>query len=86
MMGEILGALYLLCMMFYAGVLLQHTVWEDRNWFGKIFYCLLALFFVVPLAPFAMGYDRAVNSQKVLDRLESLEEQLKATSRITDLQ
>jgi len=80
-MGEIFGALYLLCMTFCAGYLFQYALSEDRNWFEKLVYCLVALLFVVPLAPFFPGHQWAWNNAGRLNRLESLDERLYAISR-----
>ena len=81
MIGEILGALYLLCMMFCAGVLLQHELSRDSEWTIKIIFFLSGLLLVVPLGPFILGAQWADSNAKSLSYLKSLHERLDAISR-----
>ena len=80
MMGEILGALYLLCMMFFTGMLFQAALSSDNHWLLKILIILFGLLFV-PLAPFMLGYGWADSNAKSLSYLKSLHERLDAISR-----
>ena len=79
MMGEILGALYLLCMMFCVGILFKETLSSGNHWFLKILLILFGLL-LVPLGPFILGAQWAEHNSRSLSYLKSLDERLDAIS------
>ena len=81
MMGEILGALYVLCMMFCAGLVFENVLSRDSDWIIKIVFCLSGLLLVVPLGPFILGAQWAEHNSRSLSYLKSLDERLDAISR-----
>jgi hypothetical protein len=80
MMGEILGALYLLCMMFCVGILFKETLSSGNHWFLKILLILFGLL-LVPLGPFILGFGWADSNASKLSYLKSLDERLDAISK-----
>ena len=79
-MGEILGALYLLCMMFCVGILFKETLSSGNHWFLKILLILFGLL-LVPLGPFILGAQWAEHNASKLSYLKSLDERLDAISK-----